>query len=116
MLKHLRWDEIEREQLNPTLERQYITAEKLTMARFRLSKGSVVPTQSHDSEQLSYVLEGALKFNLGGKDVVVRSGEVLCIPSNLSHSAEALEDTFVLDVFSPVRSDWVNGQDSYLRK
>ncbi len=86
------------------------------LARIILRKGSSVPLHSHENEQITYVLDGALKFVIQGKELIVRSGEILVIPSNLPHSAEALEDTVDLDIFCPPRADWINGTDAYLRK
>ena len=80
-----------------------------------LKKGMIVPEHSHHNEQLTYVVEGALKFWIDGKEIVVRGGEVLCIPSNMPHKAEALEDTVDLDVFYPPRQDWLDKSDAYLR-
>lgn len=109
------WDLIEKEQLNPSFARQVIHAETVTLARVYLSKGYTVPTHSHINEQLSLIEQGQLKFVLDGKEVVVKSGEVLRIPPNVPHSAEALEDTVGIDFFSPVREDWRDGNDAYLR-
>ncbi len=86
------------------------------LARVLLKKGCIVPLHSHENEQLTYIVEGALKFFIDGKEIVVSAGEVLCIPSNLPHKAEALEDTVDLDVFTPPRADWINKTDDYLRR
>ena len=86
------------------------------VAQVFIAKDGVVPTHHHESEQLTYILEGALKFELEGREIVVRKGEVLHIPSNVPHRAVALEDTIDLDIFSPIRVDWLTGQDHYLRK
>ncbi len=110
------WDKVKREDMNPKLWRRVISGEKAMVAQVFIAKGGVVPTHHHESEQISYIVEGALKFELEGKEVVVRKGEVLRIPSNVPHSAVALEDTFDLDVFSPIRVDWLTGQDDYLRR
>jgi quercetin dioxygenase-like cupin family protein len=115
-VKLIRWNDLEPEQLNPLLARQMISGEHMTMARITLRKGCVVPEHSHLNEQFAFVLEGALRFTFSDKEVVVRAGEVLCIPPHVPHKAEALEDTIDLDVFSPVRADWVSGQDQYLRR
>jgi quercetin dioxygenase-like cupin family protein len=115
MFKHIAWNDVESENLNPLLDRQMITGEKVMLARVLLKKGCVVPEHSHENEQLTYILEGALKFWIGGKEVVVAAGEVLCIPPHLPHKAEALEDTVDLDVFYPPRQDWLNKTDAYLR-
>ncbi|HWZ42525.1 MAG TPA: cupin domain-containing protein [Candidatus Saccharimonadales bacterium] len=116
MLKHFRWSEVENEKLNPLIDRQMITGENLMLARIVLKKGSVVPEHSHINEQLTYIVEGALKFWIDGKEIVVRAGEVLCIPPNLPHKAEAIEDTVDFDVFYPPRQDWLDKTDSYLRE
>src|SRR5258708_14163380 len=115
MLKHTRWDDVELETLNPLLGRKMITGENLMLARVLLKKGCVVPEHSHVNEQLTYIVEGALKFWIDGKEIVVGAGEVLCIPSNMPHKAEALEDTVDLDVFYPPRQDWLSKSDAYLR-
>src|SRR6478735_11829555 len=115
MLKHIRWNDVELEKLNPLLDRQMITGENLMLAKILLKKGCVVPEHSHVNEQLTYIVEGALKFSIDGKEIVVRAGEVLCIPSNMPHEAWALEDTVDLDVFNPPREDWLNKTDEYLR-
>ena len=87
------------------------------VAYFDIAKGEIVPEHSHHNEQISYIVSGVLKFVLGGKDeIIVRGGEVLVIPSNLSHSAEALEDCVAIDVFSPPRQDWIDKTDSYIRE
>ena len=110
------WDSVNKEVMNEKLSRKVISGEKAMVAQVFLSEGCVVPLHQHESEQLSYVLEGALKFELEGKEVVVHKGELLLIPSHVPHKAVALEDTFDLDVFSPIRIDWLTGQDNYLRK
>lgn len=104
------------EQMSPTIGRQFVTGEGAMLARIVLEKGAVVPEHSHHNEQISYILEGALRFVVGGEEKVVRAGEVLIIPGNVPHSAEALERTVDLDVFTPPRQDWITGDDAYLRR
>lgn len=114
-----RWEEMPRERLSETLERRLITGERIMLAHVYLKKGAVVPRHAHDNEQLTYILEGALRFRLGedGAEVIdVRAGEVLCIPPNVPHQAEALEDTLDVDIFSPPRKDWLDKTDDYLRR
>jgi len=116
---HYRWDEIPREPVSPTLERRLITGEKMMLAHVYLAKGCVVPKHSHENEQLTYILEGALHFWIGedgSEEVVVSAGEVLHIPSNVPHKAEALSDTLDVDIFSPPRADWLAKTDDYLRR
>ena len=115
-LKYLAWNDIEVEEMNPLLGRQLIVGHQVMLARVLLKKGCIVPLHSHVNEQLSYILEGALKFYIDGKEIVVRAGEVLTIPPNMPHKAEAMEDTVDLDIFNPPRADWINKTDSYLRK
>jgi quercetin dioxygenase-like cupin family protein len=115
-LKYLRWNEVELETLNPLLQRQLIVGHQVMLSRVLLKKGCVVPMHSHVNEQLSYILEGALKFFIDGKEITVHAGQVLTIPPNMPHQAEALEDTVDLDIFHPPRADWINKTDSYLRK
>ncbi|GAC1658266.1 MAG: cupin domain-containing protein [Acidobacteriaceae bacterium] len=111
-----RWGDIELEKLNPLLDRQFVVGNDVMLARVLLKKGCVVPMHQHVNEQLTYILEGALHFKVGGEEVTVRAGEVLCIPPNVPHEATALEDTVDLDVFNPPRQDWIDKSDAYLRK
>jgi quercetin dioxygenase-like cupin family protein len=114
-LKYTRWNDVELEHLNPRLDRQMITGENLMIARVLLKKGVIVPEHSHENEQLTYILEGALKFWIDGREIVVHAGEVLCIPPHMPHKAQAMEDTVDLDVFYPPRQDWLSKNDAYLR-
>jgi unsaturated pyranuronate lyase len=115
-MEHFTFENVRREDMNPKMWRRVISGEKVMLAEIHLAKGAVVPVHHHESEQISYVIEGALKFDIEGREVVVRSGEVLLIPSNVPHGAVALEDTYDLDIFSPIRMDWLTGKDDYLRK
>jgi len=110
------WDQMENEVLSDGVSRKYVTGDKAMLARFVLAKGAIVPEHFHESEQISCILDGALKFELEGREVLVRKGQVLRIPSNVPHSAVALEDSLALDIFSPIRQDWLNKQDDYLRR
>ena len=113
------WDDMPKERVNDLLSRRLITGERMMLAHVYLDKGSIVPTHSHDNEQITYVLEGALHFWLGAdgaEEVTVHAGEVLVIPPNLPHKAEALEDTLDVDIFSPLRQDWLDKTDDYLRR
>ncbi|HET7746463.1 MAG TPA: cupin domain-containing protein [Vicinamibacteria bacterium] len=118
-VRFYRWDDMPRERLNDKLERRLVTGERAMLAHVYLKKGCVVPVHHHENEQLTYVLEGALKLWVGHdleKEYVVRAGEVLVIPSNVPHKAEALEDTLDVDIFTPPRQDWLDGTDAYLRR
>lgn len=114
-LQYIPWHTIPLEDLNPLLQRQFVVGQEIMLARVLLKKGCIVPLHSHHNEQLTYIVEGALKFYIDGKEIVVHAGEVLCIPSNMPHKAEAMEDTVDLDVFTPPRADWINKTDQYLR-
>ena len=114
-LKHIPWSSIDLEDLNPLLQRQFVVGQNIMVARVLLKKGCVVPEHSHHNEQVTYILEGALKFWIGGKEIVVKAGEVLTIPPDMPHKAEAVADTVDLDIFNPPRADWINKTDQYLR-
>jgi quercetin dioxygenase-like cupin family protein len=114
-----RWEDMPKEELKPDLHRRLVTAEQMMLAHVYLDKGCIVPQHAHENEQLTYILEGALRFWLGEDEsevVDVRAGEVLHLPSNLPHKAEALENTLDVDVFCPPRQDWLDGSDAYLRR
>ena len=115
---HYRWADLAKEELTPLIQRRLVTGERLMLAHVYLAKGAVVPRHEHENEQLTYILEGTLRFWIGDDEadlVDVAAGEVLHIPSNVPHKAEALEDTLDVDVFSPPRQDWLDGTDTYLR-
>ena len=111
-------DDVKEEKLNPLLSRKIIAGEKVMLAWLHLAKGCVVPLHNHVHEQISYIVRGALKFTFPNekREIAARAGDVVVIPSNLAHSAEALEDTVDIDCFTPLREDWLSGKDSYLRK
>ena len=114
-----RWADMEKEKVSDLLERRLITCERMMIAHVYLKKGAVVPKHSHENEQITYILEGALRFWIGedGSDeLIVSAGEVLTIPSNIPHKAEALEDTLDVDIFTPPRQDWLDKSDGYLRQ
>jgi quercetin dioxygenase-like cupin family protein len=114
-LQYIPWSTIPLEDLNPLLQRQFVVGQEIMLARVLLKKGCVVPEHSHHNEQLTYIIDGALKFWIDGKVIIVHAGETLCIPSHMPHKAEALEDTVDLDVFAPPRADWIEKTDQYLR-
>lgn len=120
-IRHASWDDIPKEKVTDDISRRLFTGERMMIAHVYLDKGAIVPTHQHENEQLTYILEGALHFWIGDphegvEELVLRAGEVLYIPSNVPHKAEALEDTFDVDVFSPPRQDWLDGTDSYFHK
>jgi len=119
LVRHERWDDITRETVTDDIARRLFTGERMMLAQVYLEKGAIVPKHSHENEQLTWIVEGALRFWIGNEgeegyeERVVSAGEVMYIPSNVPHKAEALEDTFDVDVFSPPRQDWLDGTDSY---
>jgi quercetin dioxygenase-like cupin family protein len=115
-MKHQAWDTVPLEVMSEVISRKVISGQKAMVAQVFLKKDAVVPEHHHESEQITYILEGALKFELEGQEVIVRQGEVLHIPSNVPHRAVALEDTLDLDIFSPIRTDWLTKDDAYLRR
>jgi len=106
-----RWDEIALEKVTEMLSRKIVSGEREMLVQVYVKRGCLVPMHAHPSEQMTYVLQGALKFVVAGEEITVREGEVLHIPSGVEHQAEALEDTFELDLFSPIRGDWLNAAE-----
>ena len=115
-MSHYNWSKILEEKVTDKLSRKLITGKKIMLAQVFLKKGCIVPSHSHESEQMTYILKGSLRLRLPDKEVTLNEGEVLHIPSSVEHSAVALEETLDLDVFSPIREDWLSGKDYYLRK
>jgi quercetin dioxygenase-like cupin family protein len=111
----LRWSEIPVENMSPVLARQVIHTERMTIARLRLKKGAVVPRHSHNNEQVTLLEEGKLRFYFDDSTQDLAAGEVMKIPPDAPHRVEALEDSLAVDLFAPVRADWVQGEDAYLR-
>jgi quercetin dioxygenase-like cupin family protein len=115
-MEYVSWESVPLEIMSDMISRKIVTGDKAMVAQVFLKKDAVVPEHHHESEQITYILEGALKFEIEGKEIVVRKGEVLSIPSNVPHRAVALEDTLDLDIFSPIRTDWLTRNDAYLRR
>ena len=114
-----RWEDMPKERVTDLIDRRLITGDRMMLAHVYIRKGAVVPKHSHENEQLTYILEGALRFRIGedeAEEVVVGAGEVLHIPSNVPHMAEALEDTLDVDIFSPPRQDWLDHTDDYFHR
>jgi len=115
-MEYQTWESVPLEVMSDMISRKVISGDKAMVAQVFLKKGAVVPEHHHESEQITYILEGALIFEIEGKEIVVHKGEVLSIPSNVPHRAVALEDTLDLDIFSPIRVDWLTRNDAYLRR
>lgn len=110
------WEKMETEQLNGRITRQMVFGEKAMLARIVLKRGAIVPRHSHANEQITWILSGALKLIFDDGERLLRSGQMLLIPANLPHAAEAMEDTVDIDVFAPPREDWIHKTDAYLRR
>lgn len=117
-VRHFRWEDMEKEEVTDAIKRRIVSGERAMLAHIYLDKGARVPMHSHENEQITYLLEGVLKFWLGEdrEELILRAGEVLHIPGNVPHEAEAMEDCLDVDVFSPPREDWLNGTDSYFHE
>lgn len=113
--EHYCWNDLPAELVTPSIARKYLTGDHVTVARFELAAGGVVPRHSHDNEQVSCVLTGALRFRFDDREVIARAGEVVRIPGGLAHAVEVVENAVVIDVFSPVRRDWIEKRDDYFR-
>ena len=114
-----RWSDVPSEQVNPDLTRRLITGDRIMLASVELQRGCIVPQHAHVHEQITQVIEGCLRLTVGEDGATshdLRAGDVIVLPSNVPHGAEALEDTKAIDVFSPPREDWLNGTDAYLRR
>jgi len=114
-----RWNDMDKQRVTDDIDRRVLVGEKMMLAHVYLKKGAIVPRHSHHNEQLTYILEGVLRFRIGAdgaEEIIVRAGEVLIIPGNVPHEAEALEDTLDVDVFSPPRQDWLDGTDDYFHR
>jgi quercetin dioxygenase-like cupin family protein len=121
-IRHAKWDDIPRETVTEDIGRRLFTGKRMMLAQVYLDKGAIVPWHSHENEQLTWVVSGALRFLIGHEgtddveDVLVAAGDVLYIPSSVPHRAEALEDTLDVDIFSPPREDWLRGTDTYFQE
>lgn len=118
-VRHVRWSELPEEPVTAQLSRRLVTGDRMMLAQVYLKKGCIVPRHSHENEQITWILEGALRFWIGAhgeQEVVVRAGEVLHIPGGVPHMAEALERTLDVDVFSPPRQDWLDRTDTYFHQ
>jgi quercetin dioxygenase-like cupin family protein len=112
-VEHHRWSEVAAEAINPFITRRYLMGDRITVSQLELKRGGVVAVHTHENEQVSLVISGALTFQIEGREIVVRAGEALVIPGNVPHGVDVLEDTLVIDVFTPIRQDWIDKTDTY---
>ena len=115
-MEAIAWDNIQQDNLIDGIKRRMVTGEKVMLGRIYFPKGAKVPSHTHKSEQVTHVLTGSLRFIIDGEEIMVNAGETLVIPSYVEHSAEALEETDEIDTFSPIRTDWLDGSDAYIRE
>jgi quercetin dioxygenase-like cupin family protein len=115
-MNHYKLKEVPEEIVSDLFSRRFFTGEKITLAFLSIKKDCVVPLHHHESEQFSYCISGSMRFRIGDEEVVLNSGEIVQIPSNVPHQAIAIEDFTGIDVFSPIREDWRDGTDDYLRR
>jgi len=115
-MKSIPWEEVPEDKLIQGIRRRIVTGEQVMLGRLYFPKGATVPSHRHPNEQITHVISGTLKFIIEGSEVMVRAGETLHIPSDAEHSAEAMEETDEIDAFSPIRTDWLDGSDAYLRE
>jgi len=115
VMKLYNWDGMPEEQMNALLGRKVIHGAHITVAKLRLAKGAVVPMHSHVNEQISMVERGRMRFVIAGEERILSPGETVQIPPHAPHTVEALEDSVATDLFSPIREDWIRGDDAYLR-
>jgi unsaturated pyranuronate lyase len=115
-VEHHRWSDVAAEHINSSITRRYLMGDRITVAQLELKRGGVVATHAHENEQVSMVISGALKFLIDGREIILRGGEVLVIPGTVPHGVEVLEDTLVVDVFSPIRQDWIDKTDDYFAR
>jgi quercetin dioxygenase-like cupin family protein len=115
-MTHHRWAEVPNEQITDTVARRFITGDSVTIGRFELKKGGIVPSHAHVNEQVSMVMSGVIRFLVGGRETIVKAGELIQIPPNVPHEIEVIEDAVAIDVFSPIRQDWIDKTDSYFTR
>jgi quercetin dioxygenase-like cupin family protein len=116
VMEQFDWSQLPQEHLNEKFSRKFLSGEKITLAQIFLKKGCIVPEHHHPSEQICFILTGRLRFTLEGREVIRTSNQLISIPSQVPHTVEAIEDTLAYDIFSPIREDWIKGEDAYLRR
>ena len=110
------WENVPIDWLSDTIGRQVLHTESMTFARVTLRQGALVPMHEHEHEQIATVMEGCLRFVVGDEERIVEAGSTVPLGANVPHEVEALVDSVVVDVFSPIREDWIRGDDAYLRR
>ena len=110
------WNQIKEDVLNPLAGRKALHGKMITLARFRFDKGNKVAMHHHPNDQITTVESGSVRFIMNGEEVILKAGDMVAVPPDVPHGNEALEDTVIVEIFSPVRADWITGDDSYLRQ
>lgn len=112
----LTWKDIKEDAMNPLAGRKALHAENMTVARFRFDKGNQVAMHHHVNDQVTMVESGKVKMTCGEETFELAAGQFVHVPPDVPHGNVALEDTVIIEIFSPRRQDWITGDDSYLRQ
>ena len=103
------WDKVKPEQLDKNIKRRIISGKKQMLVHWEFKKGAMAARHNHPHEQVVMVLSGRFRLAVGNEEAVVKPGDIVVIPSDVPHEAEALEDSVVIDLFSPPREDFLAG-------
>jgi quercetin dioxygenase-like cupin family protein len=110
------WNQIKEDTLNPLAGRKALHGKMITLARFRFDKGNKVAMHHHANDQITTVESGSVRFFTDKEETILKAGDMVAVSPDVPHGNEALEDTIIVEIFSPVRQDWITGDDSYLRQ
>ena len=100
-----------RELLPGIRQKTRVHGEKTLLAEFVLDRGGTLPVHAHPYEQTGYLIQGRLRLQIGDREFDARAGDAWCIPAHVEHGAHALEDAVAVEVFSPVREDYLPQED-----
>lgn len=119
MVEKIKWEDVPSEQVTPKMARKIVHGQHVMVARMKFKDGFLVPLHQHINEQVTQVVSGTIRFWFGAEKEQVmdlKAGEVVVIPPNLPHEALMIGDVEEVDTWSPIRADWLDGTDDYLRK
>ncbi|MEM7345029.1 MAG: cupin domain-containing protein [Chloroflexota bacterium] len=102
-----KWADVPATEMTPEINRRFITGEKVMSVYLSMDKGGVIPNHHHPHEQITHVISGKIEYTVGDETRVMSPGEVVFIPPNLPHTGVALEETRMIEVFSPPREDFL---------
>lgn len=115
-VNHFAFDTIRWEKMADKVYRKYKYGSSMMVAYLKLEKGAIVPLHKHPNEQITHILSGKVAVSIGDKTYNVGKGDVLIIPANVPHRFVALEETLDMDIFSPIRMDWINNNANYFKQ